>query len=151
MILGRSIALNLVATNSIINQKLKLMSNKKDTATSTYFERESLPSFLTQERFDQLESELQDYVVFSSRMQYFLQSKIDINNVESVINQLKYQMEVAYQSMVYTDTVANEKRKDYSVAMETLETGILTADLILEVKQNYNRDFMKLRVAEWRK
>ena len=127
------------------------MSNKKDTATSTYFERESLPSFLTQERFDQLESELQDYVVFSSRMQYFLQSKIDINNVESVINQLKYQMEVAYQSMVYTDTVANEKRKDYSVAMETLETGILTADLILEVKQNYNRDFMKLRVAEWRK
>ena len=127
------------------------MSNKKDTATSTYFERESLPSFLTQERFDQLESELQDYVLFSSRMQYFLQSKIDINNVESVINQLKYQMEVAYQSMVYTDTVANEKRKDYSVAMETLETGILTADLILEVKQNYNRDFMKLRVAEWRK
>ena len=127
------------------------MSNKKDSATSTYFERESLPAFLTQEQFDQLEENLQDYIVFSSRMQYFLQSKIDITNIESVINQLKYQMEVSYQSMVYTDTIANEKRKDYSVAMETLETGILTADLILEVKANYDREPMKLRIAEWRK
>ena len=127
------------------------MPNKKDSPNSTYFERESLPSFLTQERFDELEENLQDYIVFSSRMQYFLQSKIDVNSVDSIINHFKYQMEISYQSLEHLDTISNAKFKDFSAAMESLETGMLNADIMLYMRENYNKEFMKLRVPNWRK
>lgn len=109
-----------------------------------YFKRGSLPKFLTEKRFSELEEDLQDFIVQSSRMQHFLQSKIDVKNPEFLLEMARYQMELNYQSVVYIDTVSNEKRKDYSVVMQGLEIGILNLDLALRMDRLYNSSCMEL-------
>jgi len=126
------------------------MSNKKDSFESRYFDRESLPLFLSKERFNELETELQDYIAQSSRMQYFLEENIDIHDIENVLNNAKYQMELAYQTIMNIETESNGN-KDYSVVMQALEIGSFNADLALTMKEYYNHDYMKLRVADWKK
>jgi hypothetical protein len=109
-----------------------------------YFKRESLPKFLTEKRFSELEEDLQDFIVLSSRMQRFLQSKIDLGNLDYLLEMARYQMELSYQSIVYIDSVSSEERKDYSVVMQGLESGMLSLDIALRMDRFYSSSCMEL-------
>ena len=110
-----------------------------------YFKREPLPKFLTEKRFSELGEGLQDFIVQSARMQSFLQSRINVNDIDSILSQAKYQMELGYQSIVYIDSIASEERKDYSVVMEALNTGVLNLDIAMMMRETYCHACMDLR------
>jgi len=124
------------------------MKNPKDSGLSTYYSRESLPAFLTENRFNELEVELQEFIVNSSRMQSYLQSEIDVNDIDTILDHVKNQNELWLMGIEEIDS-SNRKVKDFSPIMSGLSKGIFNADVIMNMRMCYNQEYMKLRKPNW--
>ena len=120
------------------------MKNPKDSGLSTYYSRVHLPSFLTENRFNELEVELQDFIVNSSRIQAYLQKEIDVNDIDSILDHVKNQNELFLIGMEEIDSSGKDV-KDFSPIMSGLSKGIFNADMIMYMRMCYNEKYMTLR------
>lgn len=115
-----------------------------------YFKRESLPKFLTEKRFNELDEDLQDFIVHSSRMQSYLQSEIDIDDIDTILDYVKNQNELLSMGMEEIDS-SGRKVKDFSPIMSGLAKGIFNVDIVMNMRMCYNQDYMELREPNWKK
>lgn len=116
-----------------------------------YYNQESLPDWLTQDRFCELEEKLQDFIVESSRVQSFLQENIKVNDIEKIVYLSKNRIDAINTYIRYIIENDNDRINELTSLMELGESSILTMNLITIMRESYSKNHMKLRPPKPRK